>query len=233
MPTAERLMRKWVLVFFWIALATHCLFQYMKWPYVAVTKPMLVPLLLTFLLVRDTNIGRPLGKFVFYVGMFLALFGDVLLIAINDTFFLSGMIAFMLMNLCFTWAFIKLEPLHWRKTVPLLITTAILFFIGDWFYHFLADEMGDYAIPVLIYMITVSLMTLAAVNIASGRTYRATALQYFIPGALVFMVENAFVALNRFHFDNDKNIYIGIMFGYGLAQFLFTKGVEKSYLNHP
>lgn len=231
MPTADRLMKRSVLIFFWIALLMHCLFQYLKWPYVAVTKPMLIPLLLTFLLVRDNNIGRPAGKFVFYVGMFLALFGDVLLIAINDTFFLSGMIAFMLMNLCFSWSFIKLEPLRWRKMLPLIITAVILFFIGDWFYRFLADEMGDYAIPVLVYMVTVSLMILAAVNIATGKTHRKAALQFFIPGALVFMVENAFVALNRFHFDSDKDVYIGIMFGYGLAQFLFTKGIEKSYLN--
>ncbi len=228
--TAGGFFRKKILAIFWIVLLLHCLFQYLKWPYVAVTKPMLVPLLMAYLLVRDNNIGKPVGKFIFYMGMFLALFGDVLLISINDTFFLSGMIAFMLMNISYSIAFLKLTPLAPKAVLPLALTAIILFITGYWFYDFLAAEMGAYAVPVLAYMVTVSFLVLGAVNVALTPVNRPEAIRYFIPGALIFLIENVFVALNRFHFDSNKDVYIGIMFTYGLAQYLFVRGVEKAYL---
>lgn len=232
MATRQHIIGKTALTVFWVALLMHCLFQYLKWPYVAVTKPMLVPFLLAYLLVHDNNIGVPIGKFIFYVGMFLALFGDVLLISINDTFFLSGMIAFMLMNLCYSWSFIKLQPLSRRNAVPMSTGMVLMLLIGYFFYDFLAVKMGAYGIPVLAYMFTVSLMVLAAINMAWSEKYRFAAFRYFIPGAIIFMVENAFVALNLFQFNKDKDVYIGIMFTYGLAQYFFIKGVRKTYLAH-
>jgi uncharacterized membrane protein YhhN len=101
----EEFLNKRLLTIYWIVLLVHCTFQFFVLPYRAVTKPMLVPLLLTYLLLKDGNIGKPIGKSIFYIGLFLAFFGDVLLIIINDTFFLAGMIAFMLMNIFYSISF--------------------------------------------------------------------------------------------------------------------------------
>ena len=230
MVAVEAFVQKRVLVVFWIALTVHCVFQYFQSPYIAATKPLLVPLLLTFLLLRDNNIGRPAGKFVFYVGLFLALFGDILLITVNVTFFLSGMIVFMVMNLCYAFCFYQLSRLRTSTILPFVFTALILAGIGYWLFSFLGDRLGDYRIPIIIYMVTVSVMICLAVNIVVNPVYRSAALQYFIPGSLVFLCENLLVAVNRFYFESNKNLYIPVIISYAFAQFLFAKGIQKAFL---
>lgn len=229
MGSVSLFLRKNVLAIFWLVLLVHCLFQYYKMPYVAVSKPLLVPLLLTFLLLNDNNIGRPSGKFIFYVGLFLALFGDVLLISVSDTFFLSGMITFMVMNICYSIAFFKFHQLERRTMLPVIICILFLCIVAYWLIDFLGDAMGDYKIPIMVYMLTVSVLTVAAVNVAGNPYYRQEALHWFIPGAFIFMIENILVAINKFVYQ-DKDLFVVVMLTYGMAQYCFVKGIERAYL---
>jgi uncharacterized membrane protein YhhN len=221
---------KRTLTIFWCILLLHCVFQYLQLPYVAVTKPMLTPLLILHLLLHDNNIGYPKGKFIYYVGLILAFFGDVMLILINDTFFLSGMIAFMLMNLLFSFSFLQMNRISKNSLLPMSITLAFLAFIAHAFYRFLEADMGGYKIPVLVYMFTIAIMVAFAVNVAGNIRYRRAAISYLIPGVLVFLVENVLVAANKFHYDRDKDIFVIVMLTYGLAQYLIVKGMQKVYL---
>jgi uncharacterized membrane protein YhhN len=221
---------KRTLTVFWLVLLLHCVFQYLQLPYVAVTKPMLTPLLFLHLLLHDNNIGYPKGKFIYYVGLILAFFGDVMLILINDTFFLSGMIAFMLMNLLYSFSFLQMNRLSKSSILPLTITVAFLVFIANAFYRFLGNEMGRYKVPVLVYMLTLAVMIAFAVNVAGNIRYKRAAINYLIPGVLVFLVENVLVAANKFHYDRDKDIFVIVMLTYGLAQYLIVKGMQKIYL---
>ena len=230
MPLLLAFLRKYVLWLFWMVLALHCIFQYFESICVAITKPMLVPMLMTYLLVRDNNIGQSAGKFVFYVGLFLALFGDVLLIAINDTFFLSGMIIFMAMNICYAISFLCLKGFEWRKPGIPLVVAAALFCVGYALLHFLDKDLGDYRMPIIVYMVTVSLMIVAAFNLLTDAGLRPVAIRYFIPGAVIFLEENLLVALNKFHFDSNKYLFIVVMITYAAAQYLFTLGIRKTYL---
>jgi len=225
----ENFLHKRTLAIYWIVLLVHCTFQYFVLPYRAVTKPLLVPLLLLYLLMNDSTIGKPIGKAIFYIGLFLAFFGDVLLILINDTFFLSGMIAFMLMNLFYGISFLYLNRLHARKLLPALLSAIFLFAIGYWLYNFLGDEMGDYKMPIFAYMITLGIMICLSVNVAGNELYKKIALTYLIPGTFVFLIENILVAVNKFHLGNDKNVYIAVMLTYGSAQYLIVKGILKAY----
>jgi uncharacterized membrane protein YhhN len=225
----EEFLNKRILTIYWIVLLVHCVFQYFELTYRAVTKPMLVPLLLTFLLLKDGNIGKPFGKAVFYIGMFLAFFGDILLILINDTFFLSGMIAFMLMNILYSISFLYITRLNIRKIFPFLLSLIVLSFIAIAIFRALSTEMGEYSVPVLIYMCTVSLMIACSVNIATDPKHRETAFNFLIAGALVFLVENILLAFNRFHWDSNKDVYIAVMITYGTAQYLIVKGISKVY----
>lgn len=225
----QEFLNKRILLIYWMVLLTHCVFQYFVLPYRAITKPMLVPLLLTFLLLRDGNIGKPSGKAIFYIGLFLAFFGDVLLILINDTFFLSGMIAFMLMNVFYSISFLHLNPFKLKNSAPLFSTLLILSAMAYYIYGILADEMGDYRMPVMVYLFSLIFMVGFAVNIASHHTHRSVALRYLIPGTLIFMIENILVAFNLFHLGANKDVYILIMFTYGLAQLLIVKGMSIAY----
>ena len=226
----ENFLKKRTLTIYWMVLLLHCVFQFYVLPYRAATKPFLVPLLLLHLMINDNNIGQPKGKSIFYIGMFLAFFGDVLLIIINDTFFLSGMIAFMLMNLVYSAAFLCINQLQFKKILPFVFSIAMLSYLAYWFNGFLANEMGNYQMPILGYMISLSIMISCAVNIIMKEKYRAIAITWLIPGTIVFLIENMLVALNKFHWGGDKNVYVVIMFTYGLAQYLIVKGIRRIYL---
>ncbi len=226
----EKFFQKRTLTIYWMVLILHCIFQFYVLPYRAVTKPFLVPLLLLHLMINDTNIGKPHGKSIFYIGLFLAFFGDVLLIVINDTFFLSGMIAFLLMNLVYSTAFFFINKLSIQKIIPFVLSIGILSYLAYWFNGFLGNEMGDYQLPILGYMISLSIMISSSINIITNIDYRPIAINWLIPGTLVFLIENILVALNKFHWGGNKDVYVVIMFTYGLAQYLIVKGIRRVYL---
>ncbi len=226
----EAFLQKRTLTIFWIILLIHCVLQHFHLPYVAITKPFLVPLLLLHIILKDNNIGKPAGKFIFYIGLMLAFLGDVQLIIINDTFFLSGMIAFLFVNLFYSFTFLSMAEFRMRKVLPVLGAVILLAFTGEWVMYFIGDELGGYRYPVIAYMIAISITTVTAVNVAGNEKYREAALQYLIPAAIVFVIENGLVAVNKFHYKSNKDLFVLVMFTYGLAQFLFVKGVLKAYL---
>lgn len=76
------------------------------------------------------------------------------------------MIAFMLMNLLYSFSFLQMNRLSKSSLLPLSITQAFLAFIAHAFYRFLEADMGRYKIPVLAYMITIAVMVAFAVNVA-------------------------------------------------------------------
>lgn len=222
-------LNKRILWLYWLVLLVHLVFQYYTLSYRAITKPLLVPLLLTFLLLNDGNIGKPAGKAIFYIGLFLAFFGDVLLILINDTFFLAGMIAFMLMNIFYSTSFLHLESLKWKRSAPFFITVILLSIIAFCMYRFLAEGMGDYRMPVMIYLFSLIFMVACAMNIIGNPQHRQLALRFLIPGAVIFMIENILVAYNLFHWEANKDVYIIIMATYGTAQYLIVMGMSRAF----
>ncbi|MEO8174272.1 MAG: lysoplasmalogenase [Sediminibacterium sp.] len=226
----EEFLNKKLLTIFWIVLFVHCVFQFFVLPYRAVTKPMLVPILLTYLLLKDENIGKPIGKSIFYIGLFLALFGDVLLIIINDTFFLAGMIAFMLMNIFYSISFACLSKPRLKSILSFCLTILLLTALAIPIFGYLSPKMGDYRMPVMIYQFTLVLMVAFAVNILGSDRYRKVALRYLVPGAVIFLIENILVAYNLFAWDRNKDVYIIIMLTYGTAQYLMVRGILKAYL---
>jgi uncharacterized membrane protein YhhN len=225
----QNFLNKRIIYIYWIVLATHLAFQYFELPYRAVTKPMLVPLLLMYLLLKDGNIGKPTGKALFYIGLFLAFFGDVLLILINDTFFLSGMIAFMLMNIFYSLSFLCLSPFKLKKSLPFFLALAVLAVLAVKIYGALAEEMGDYRMPVLIYLFSLIFMIGFAINITNNKEHRKTAFRFLIPGAVIFMIENILVAINMFHLGGNKDVYVAVMATYGTAQYLIVKGMREAF----
>lgn len=225
----QQSLNKRILALYWLVLLVHLVFQYYTLPYRAITKPMLVPLLLTYLLVGDGNIGKPRGKALFYIGLFLAFFGDVLLILINDTFFLAGMVAFMLMNLCYSASFLHLNSLSLKRSAPFVLCVAALSVIALFIYRFLAAGMGDYGMPVTIYLFTLIFMVGCAVNVTGNSAHRRTALLFLVPGTVIFLIENIIVAYNLFHWEKNKDVYIIIMATYGLAQYLIVRGMAKAF----
>ncbi|MEO8174273.1 MAG: lysoplasmalogenase family protein [Sediminibacterium sp.] len=229
----ESFLHKKALVIYWLVLLLSVLFLYFIPRYTVLTEPLLVPLLLLHLFLRDNNIGKPFGKLVFFIGLFLAFLGDVLQVVINnEVFFISSLVAFMLMNTCYGISFYSLNKKVFRKPWPFLSSCLVMTVIAYWFINFLGDEnLGDYKMPLVLYIFTLCLMASLAVNVMNSERYKKIAVNWLIPGAVIFVLQNMLLATNLFRFGGDSKLYIFSVIPYGIAQYLIMKGMQKAYGN--
>jgi uncharacterized membrane protein YhhN len=222
-----------VIYAYWLVLLCSALSLYFAPKYVVVTEPLLVPLLLLYLLLNDNNIGSSLGKLIFFVGIFLAFLGDVLQVVINnEIFFISSLVAFMLMNICYSISFFSMHKSGYRKPWLFISSCVLLLLIGYYFTRFIGDErLGAYKLPLILYICTLCIMVATTVNLTSNPQYQKTALCWLLPGALIFMIQNIFLAMNLFHLGGDTKWYVFSILPYGVAQYMMVKGVMKVYLS--
>ncbi len=218
-----KFIRKYILYFYWLFLFMHFIFHVYKLPYVAFSKLLLVPTLIVYLFTRK-QYERVGGVNLFYlVAMVFAFIGDMLLLIINDLLFLPGMIAYMVNLVLLAIFFIQVQPLSRFSLLRPLLLMAFLAVVGYFVYDFLGEGLGSFKLPVLVYMVIVGLVAALAVNTSYHPVYQRTGWICFFGGIMVFILSNAILVLNRFHFLNH-NLYIGVMFTYGLAQFLLARG---------
>jgi len=226
----EEFLHKRTLTIYWIVLFLSAVSLYFAPQYSILTEPLLVPLLLLYMVLKDSNIGKPAGKLVFYVGMFLAFLGDVLQVVINnEIFFISSLVAFMLMNICYSISFFTLHKDGFRKPLYFL-TGCILFFLAAYlFMYFLGDKLGDYKMPIVIYIFTLCAMISLAANLTGSERYRKIALKWLLPGVLIFMVQNIILAINLFQLGGESKWYVFSIIPYGVAQYMIVRGMRKVY----
>jgi uncharacterized membrane protein YhhN len=227
----EDFLQKRALAMYWAVLLLSALSLYFIPKYTILTEPLLVPLLLLHLFLRDNNIGKPFGKLIFFIGLFLAFLGDVLQVVINnEIFFIGSLVAFMLMNTCYSISFFSMNKKMYREPWIFLLSGLILFFIARWFIHFLGDEnLGDYKMPLILYIFTLSMMISLALNLANSEPFKKIAINWLIPGAIIFMIQNMLLATNLFRFGGQSKLYVFSVIPYGIAQYFIVKGMQKVY----
>jgi uncharacterized membrane protein YhhN len=87
----------------------------------------------------------------------------------------------------------------------------------------LAGELGN---PLIAYMIVISFMFVMAFNMLSNKKVRSIAINFFMPGAVMFLISDAILGLNMFLLE-DPLIGIAVMLSYGYAQYLIVHGFIK------
>lgn len=219
-----------IMVVYWVVLLFSTTSLFLDLRHMVITEALLMPLLMLYMFMRDGNIAHPLGKLVFFTGMFFALLGDVLQIVIdNEIFFLSSLVAFMLMNTCYSISFAHLLRGSGSKPWIFIVSCLLLGLAGYYFIRLMGDErLGYFKIPLIIYIITLGSMIALSVSLADTR-YRKTALTRLLPGALIFMLQNIFLAINLFQLGSDSKLYTLSILPYGVAQFLMVKGMRRIY----
>jgi uncharacterized membrane protein YhhN len=224
-------LHKKALTVYWVVLLLSAVALYYNPKYTAFTEPLLVPLLMLYLFLKDSNIGKPYGKLLFFIGLFLAFLGDVLQVVItNEIFFISSLVAFMLMNACYSVCFFSMFREGYRKPWPFIGSCILLAFCAVYFVDFIGDDnLGDFKIPLIIYIVTLCVMISLAVNIVGSKVYRSIALRWLIPGAIIFLIQNMILALNLFYFGGHNKWYVFSIIPYGIAQYLIAKGMYKVY----
>lgn len=162
-----------------------------------------------------------------FVALLLAWAGDIFLLGQGQTFFIIGLVLFLLMHfvyIIYFWRVHALFPVKYGLYffLPILLVAAfdILIMVK------IVPLAGDLGNPLIAYMVVISVMFITAFNMLSNEKVRSLALNYFIPGATMFLISDAILGLNMFLWE-DKVIGIAVMLSYGYAQYLIVHGFIK------
>lgn len=202
-----------------------------KYPHVAyLTKPCIVLSLLVWLFLSTKLKGR-FHKRIF-IGLFFAWIGDILLMYVrqNESYFIYGLIAFLICHLFYTGAFyldFRSAPELDKKGARVAILLCAVVAIG--FYFTLRPHLGIMKLPVLIYILAISMMMM----MASFRNQRVNTNSFnlILVGAMCFLLSDSILAYNKFV---QPITYSGtwIMVTYMTAQYLITIGAIERKLIH-
>jgi len=189
------------------------------------TKPMLIPFLGYFFWDLTYGIKNRLIT-LFLVALLFSWFGDLLLMNTADpSFFLYGLLCFLVAQLCYSYFFYRIMgqqkiKFSWLLFFPVVIYYTVLI---SW----LAPQLGGMKIPVMIYGAVISMMLLLALHLLYMPAIRAGRL--FALGAVFFVASDSALAINKFSAPFPHAALV-IMVTYGLAQFLLTNGALQYIL---
>lgn len=190
-----------------------------------VCKPLLMLVLSSWFYFNSRRVGDRFTLLI-QAGLFFAWVGDVILMfADRDPFFfLVGLGAFFMTQLCYTFAFAhNIAENHAGPGVFVswLIAAGIVTF--SFFYGWTLLPMIEETImlPVIFYLVAITAMGVAAA-FRYRRTFPLSFLLVLV-GALLFITSDAILASDRFvrHLDHAS---WSIMLTYGIGQFMIAAG---------
>jgi uncharacterized membrane protein YhhN len=150
---------------------------------------------------------RPSGAYdstytlLILVGLALSLLGDLLLIPTdNPRAFLFGLVAFLLAHLLYISAFVYLQLSLdlGRNGLAEAVSAVGLALVGGAVYSFLRPGLGGMRLPVVVYILVISVMVHRALGIAWVHPGPATQPILITLGALLFYLSDAILAVNKF-----------------------------------
>lgn len=186
------------------------------------TKPLLMPVLLAGYLAGNRHWSRWV-----VAGLVLGWLGDVALMFSGELYFMFGLGAFLLGHLAYVFAYREhrtaglaeplSKPAQIRIALPLLLLASLLVTV-------LRPALGGLLIPVMLYAFVISLMVIQAAYRRGFTT--ATSFTYVMAGAILFMVSDSLLAVNKF-LDPLPLSGIWIMTTYLGAQYLIVAGLRQ------
>lgn len=217
-------------ILYFLILAINIVGRAMQSPIIDyISKPLLMPLLMPLLIFIFWKFcGQRFNKSQKFTALALLFswFGDLFLMfhSKGELFFIGGLSAFLIAHLLFVYAFflsnngktgaLKKSPVFF---IPLIIFQ-IMFLFLSW------PGLADLKTAVIFYSCAISGMTLFAINrmgaVSSGSFFTV------LFGALLFLVSDSIIGLNKFVFAIP---YAGaiIMLFYGSGQYLISKGMSQ------
>ncbi len=169
---------------------------------------------------------HPLLSFYHFIliGLICCMAGDICLIFPQKIMFLLGLIAFLLGHIWYTITFFYTAQLHlltWIGTLIVLLISGPIFF-------WLRPHLGSMKLPVLFYVIFISLMVCGAWTVMGDANLSRSGRILVFVGVVLFYFSDLFVARQRF----VQKAYLNRLFGlplYYLGQYLlaFSTGLLK------
>ena len=197
-----------------------------------VSKPLLMIVLILFYAQSVSSQWSTLHKLM-VVAFFFSWIGDVALmfVAVNENFFLLGLVGFLIAHILYSVAFSKVTKPHVKSLLPtkfwVLIPLAV--YMAALISVLVPAISGNpatqpFLIPVMVYSAAIASMVVFAVN-----RYKRVADNSFalvLGGALLFMFSDSIIAINKFVQPfNMATIFIMLLYISG--QYLIAQGMLK------
>lgn len=128
-------------------------------------------------------------KLTMMIAFGFCLLGDILLL--NPAYFVFGLVAFLLAHILFIVAFIQHKGFQFHG-----ISFMLLFAIGGAIFFWLKSDLGDFMIPVLVYVLVITFMAWQGIRMYlkdKGKAYVWIAL-----AVILFMLSDTLLAINKF-----------------------------------
>lgn len=155
-------------------------------------------------------------------GLLLCLAGDVFLIFFFSTkLFLAGLVSFLAGHILYTAAFFTLAgpgTANW-------IAIALFLAVSGGVFFWLKPHLGKMLVPVLAYVVIITVMVIGAASLAGTETVRLGGRALAFAGALLFYVSDIFVARQRFLTQNFFNRAVGLPL-YFAGQFMIAFSIR-------
>lgn len=183
----------------------------------ALTKPLLMPMLLGFYSLSGGDSPWLYGALLF------AWLGDIALLKHSKTFFMLGLVSFLLGHLCMSsQLFSLLSPQLSTSLVGIVVVTMLGLALA--LFNVLRPHLGELKLPVLVYCLVLagkgSLALLLAWQMQTWPSIMVAA------GALIFMASDLTLAINRFVTPINK-VHFWVMSSYTLAQGMMVFGLSN------
>lgn len=188
------------------------------------TKPFLLPLLIAIIFSNALSQKHPVSKAYLFIALFAGTIGDILLL--NEKFFISGLVGFLVMQLFYSLYFFRMQKIKKEFIVTNTFIALVLAGFGFILVGSLYKFMGDLKVPVIIYSLVLLIMLFAAINIYNSKRAQKLAIRFFIPGAAMLVMSDTILAINKFYLKD--NLYeISVMVTYILGQYFLSMGFIK------
>jgi uncharacterized membrane protein YhhN len=151
------------------------------------------------------------------IALVCCLSGDVLLAFTSRRTFLFGLISFLLGHVMYATAFFTIGQVG----AAMAVGTILLVVSAVWVWRWLEPHLGMMRIPVLAYIVIISIMVCGAFGVVGDPHIAPVVRAGIIAGAALFYISDLFVARQRFVVSAHVNRVLGLPLYY-TAQFLLA-----------
>jgi len=222
-------LKKKGIVLYLMLLFLHCLCIQFEWDFAQFyTKIILLPFLLRLFILQYTGErGSSIRFYLPIIALVGSWGGDIFLEFEGSNFFLVGMLCFMTTHIANSIYFYKMQVPSPFNTKEIRISIPVILVLYFIVIYIIKANLGVFLIPVIVYMLLIGWMAILAINLNASKQFESAAIQFFIPGACLFVLSDTLLAVNKFSLQ-ESSLGIFIMLTYGLAQLYLVMGYYKT-----
>ena len=218
-------------IFFWVLLIADCiLLSNGLHEYRFYTKTLLVPVLLIAIFNASKDTKHRRSRTIGNLAFFFCFLGDLLLLNADtdSSYFIAGLSSFLVAHLFFIIFFYRLKPFSDKYRLYLFAWSFLIFGYVAFLLFLIWSGVSrqNMEAPVAAYGFILGCMLLTAVNSSNNKSIKRLSVRYFIPGALLFVISDSILALNKFAITTSYGS-ITVMVTYASAIFVLALGMIR------